>query len=204
MGCETNSCQNLTSGIDPSCGALKKQGGLNKRIWLAQLSQLDGYTVNADTLDIESISLCSTSPITTLKKFIGRKLKNSKTHEVQVGENINTILQSLNLVLYHNTSLENKAIEDLINAEDVFAIVETNAGQIEVYGIDTQGSASSEDPIGGLNCSAGTGGTGILLNDSTATTITLSGEHRIIGRVFNISEGATLAQNIAYLDALSA
>lgn len=203
MGCETNSCQNLTAGLDPSCAALKKLAGVTKRFWAGQLSQLDGYTVNADTLDIESISLCSTSPATTLKKFIGRKLKNSKTHELQPGENINVWLQSFIAVLYHNTSLENKAIEDLSNAEDVFLFYETNAGQIEVIGIDTQGSASSDSPIGGLNASAGTGGTGILLNDSTATTLTLSDQHRIIARVFNIDEDATLAENIAYLDAIS-
>lgn len=202
MAC-ADSCANLTGGLDPSCEALKKVGGLTKRVWLAQLSTLDSYTINGITLDIESLTMCSTSPVSTLKKFIGRKLKNSATTEVQVGENINTILQSVILVLYHNTSLEKKNIEDLINAEDVFAIVETNAGQIEIYGIDTRGSASSSDPIGGLNCSAGTGSSGVLLNDSTAFTITLSGQHRVIARLFNISTSATLAENIAYLDGIS-
>lgn len=203
MACDS-SCANLTGGLDPSCDALKRVGGLTKRVWLGQLSQLDSYTVNGTTLDIESLSLCLNGSIPyTLYKFIGRKLKNSKTEEVVVGENINTINQILNLVLYHNTSLEKKKIEDLINAEDVFAIVETNSGILEVYGIDTRGSQSSDDPIGGLNCSAGTGGTGVLLNDSTAFTITLSGEHRVISRNFNITESATLTQNIAYLDNIS-
>lgn len=202
MSCDS-SCANLTAGLDPSCDALKKVGGVTKRIWVGQLSVLDGYTVNANTLDIESITLCSDSPTNTLKKFIGRKLKNSKTHEVEVGENINVINQAINMVLYHNTSLEMKAIEDLINAEDCFCLYETNAGQIEVIGIDTRASNSSNDPIGGLNCSAGTGGTGVLLNDSTATTITLSGQHRVIARVFNIATDATLQENIDYLDAIS-
>lgn len=202
MACDS-SCANLTTGLDPSCDALKKVGGLTKRIWATQLSVIDSYTVNASTLDIESITLCSASPTNTLKKFIGRKLKNNKAHEAEIGENINVINQQVNLVLYHNTSLEMKAIEDLMNAEDVVVFAETNAGTIEVYGIDTRGSASSDDPIGGLNCSALTGGTGTILNDSTATTVTLSGQHRVIARLFNISTSATLAQNIAYLDALS-
>ena len=197
-------CTNLVNGLDPACNALKKLGGLNKRVWVGQLSQLDSYTVNGSTLDIETLVMGSdASGVFTLKKFIGRKLKNSATTEVEVGENINVINQSVILQLYHFTSEEKKAIEDLINGEDLFAVVENNAGQVEVYGIDTQGSASSEDPIGGLNCSAGTGGTGALLNDTTAFTITLSGQHRVLCRIFNTSASATLADNITYLDGIS-
>lgn len=202
MAC-TDSCANLTGGLDPSCTALKKLGGVTKRIWATQLSAIDSYTVNATTLDVETVTLCSTSPATTLKKFIGRKLKNSANVEVQVGENINTINQNVVLVLYHETSLEKKRIEDLINAEDVVVFIETNHGQIEVYGLDTRGSQSSSDPIGGLTCSAGTGSTGIQLNDSTAFTITLSGPHRVISRIFRTADDSTLATDIAYLDAIS-
>lgn len=203
MASDTQGCNNLTTGLDPSCEALKKIGGVAKRVWAGQLSQLDGYTVNADTLDIQTIELVSASPANTLKKFIGKKLKNSATAELVVGDNINVFNQSVILVLFYKTSLETAAIEALAIAEDVFIIIETMAGDIEVYGIDTNGLASSSDPLGGLNGSAGTGGTGVALNDSTAYTLTLSGQHRIIKRNFNISPTATLAQNIAYLDAIS-
>lgn len=197
-------CKNLTKGLDPVCGAIQKFGGLNKRVWIGQLSQLDSYTVNTNTLDIQSFSMALNGSISyTLKKFIGKKFKNNKTEEVQVGENVNTILQSVNLVLYHLTSKDKQAIEELINAEDVFVFAQNNADQIEVYGIDTE-STGSDDPIGGLNCSAGSGGTGTVLNDPTAFTITLSGEHRILSRIFNTQVGATLQQNINYLDARSA
>lgn len=197
-------CSNLTLGLDPSCEALKKLGGVAKRVWISQLSQLDGYTVNATTLDIESLSLATSSPEGyKLKKFIGKKLKHSATSPVEVGENINVFNQTVNLVLYYKTSLELSAIEGLVNAEDVFVLIENMDGDIEVYGIDTAGTGNSSDPLGGLNCSAGDGGTGVALNDSTAYTVTLSGQHRTIKRLFNISTTATLAQNIAYLDAIS-
>lgn len=196
-------CNNLTRGLDPSCDALKKLGGLAKRIWVGQLSQLEGYTVNATTLDIETLTM-EDSPASTLKKFIGKKLKHSATTPVEVGENINVFNQTVNLVLFHYTSQEKAAIEELVNIEDAFVLVETFAGQIEVYGIDTNGSESSEDPLGGLNCTAGDGGTGVALNDPTQFTVTLSGQHRIMSRIFNTTPTATLAQNIAYLDAISA
>lgn len=197
-------CNNLTKGLDPTCEALKKLGGLAKRVWIGQLSQLDGYTVNESTLDIAALDMALSGSVPyTLKKFIGKKLKNNANSELVVGENINVFNQSVILILYHKTSLETAAIEELAVAEDVFVIVETQAGDIEVYGIDTNGLASSDDPLGGLNGSAGTGGTGTALNDSTGYTLTLSGQHRIIKRNFNVSPTATLAQNIAYLDAIS-
>lgn len=197
-------CNNLTLGLDPSCDALKKLGGLAKRVWVGQLSQLDSFTVNENTLDIETLIMAFNGSVRFgLKKFVGKKLKHNVTTPVEVGENINVFNQTVALVLYHFTSLEKSAIEGLVNGEDLFVLVETFAGQIEVYGIDTTGSESSEDPIGGLNASAGEGGTGTALNDPTAYTVTLSGQHRVMSRIFNISSTATLAQNIAYLDARS-
>lgn len=201
-------CNNLTRGLDPTCDALKKLGGLAKRVWVGQLSQLDGFEVETTTLDLKALTMntdTSVSPAVpfTLKKFIGKKLKHSATTPVEVGENINVFNQTVNLVLFHYTSLEKAAIEELVNVEDAFVLVETFAGQIEVYGIDTEGSESSEDPLGGLNCTAGEGGTGVALNDPTQFTITLSGQHRIMSRIFNISTSATLAENIEYLDNIS-
>lgn len=198
------SCKNLANGIDPSCEALKKLGGVAKRVWVGQISQLDAYGVDSNTLDINSLTMALTGSIpNTLKKFIGKKLKNSATHDLEVGENRNIFNQAVNLVLFYKTSRELYNIEKLANAEDVFVILENNDGDLEVYGIDTNENESSNDPLGGLNASAGTGGTGILLNDTTAYTLTLSGQHRIMKRIFNRTTTSTLAQNIAYLDSIS-
>lgn len=198
------SCNNLTRGLNPGCEALKKVGGVVKRIWAGQNSMLAGYTINETTLDFETISMALNGSVSyTLKKFIGRNYKHSGTYPLVVGENINVFNQSIILVLQHFSSLEKAAIEELANAEDVFIAIETFARQIEIYGIDVGENEDSEAPTGGLNGSAGDGGTGIALQDPTGYTLTLSGQHRNMPRIFNVSPTATLAQNIAYLDAIS-
>lgn len=198
---QTVTCLDLGLGLNPGCDALKKVGGIEPGVYVGQLSELDSYTINSTTLDIESLTLI-TSPAGSLRWFKGKKFKNFATQEVTVGENIRTFNQGFNLVLYHFSSVEKKAIEDLVGADDIFVMAPTNAGQIEVYGIDTLG-VSTNDPIGGLNCSAGSGGSGTLLNDPNSFLVTLTGEHRIISRIFNISAAATIAQNRAYLDLIT-
>jgi hypothetical protein len=94
------------------------------------------------------------------------------------------------LVLYHYTPADREAIENLVNADDLFALFETEAGQIELFGI-TQG----------LNASAGTGATGVLLQDNTAFSLTLSGEQLSMPKLF--LNGGTLADSITYLDGIS-
>jgi hypothetical protein len=199
-----SNCNNLVRSLDPTCDALNKIAGVNKRIFIGQLSQLDSYSVDINTLDITAIAMNLNGSIAyTLQKFIGKKLKNSASSELEVGDNISVFNQKVTLVLYHFTSKDKQAIENLVASEDLFAFVETNANQIEVYGIDTVGSLSSSDPIGGLNASEGSGGTGTALNDDTAFTLTLSGQHRVISRIFQRPSGATHAANLAYLEALT-
>lgn len=192
-GCPGEECVQLLDSLDPSCLALKKVGGLNKRVWAGQLSQLTSYSQDSTTKDITSLTMGACASIAyLLKKFVGKKYKHNGTYELVAGENVNTITQSIILVLYHFTSRDKEKIEQLINAEDLFFAIENNAGQIEFWGIEH-----------GLNASAGSGGTGTLLNDPTAFTITLSGEQSGLSRIFNVGPTATLAQNIAYLDSIS-
>lgn len=204
MADESECTGNLTNGLDPSCFALKKLGGVAPTVYAGKLSQLDGYEVNEDTLDIKSLAMKANGSVDyKLKKFKGKKLKHSATSPLEVGENINVFNQNTLLRLYYSTSLEMAAIEDLANVDDLFLILQNMNGELEVYGIDTRGSQSSEDPLGGLSASAGEGGTGILLNDDTSYLLTLSGQHRVLKRLFSISTTATLAQNIAYLEAIA-
>jgi hypothetical protein len=188
-------CVQILQGIDPSCDALNKVGGINKRVWVGQLSMLDNpkYTEDADgyiaTIEMATIS----SVVQELVTFSGKKFKNSTANEVVVGENVNTINQQVTLALYYTTPTEREAIEDLINADDVFVCVEGNYGRIEIYGIDL-----------GLNCSAGSGGLGALLNDNTAFIVTLSDEQLTLPKQFRSATNSTLAADIAYLDGISA
>jgi hypothetical protein len=180
-------CVDIISGINPSCSALSKVGGANKRVWIGQLTQLTSYGTDVDGY-INAVTLAAYE---TLYKFIGKKDKNSGAFEGTIGENVNTVNQSVTLELFHSLPEEREAIEALYNAEDVFVFVETNFGQIEVFGIDL-----------GLMASALSGGTGVLLNDKTSTTITLSGEQMTLPKLF--LTGGTLAASKTYLDNISA
>ena len=182
-------CVEILQGINPDCTALNKVGGINKRVWVGQLSQLSGYTVDGSGY-INTVTLATISSVLqTLKTFTGKKFKHSATVEGVVGENVNTFNQILALSLYYSTPAERLAIENLFNADDVFVFVEGNYGTIEVYGIDL-----------GLNGSALTGGLGTLLNDNTAIIVTLSGEQMTLPKQFKTG---TLAQDIAYLNGIS-
>lgn len=186
-------CAGLIQGQVADCAALDKVGGVKPRVWVGQLSQLDEVTPYTEDGDgyIDAINFASASPAYGLHKFVSKKEKHNGNTELVVGENVNTFNQQANLVLYHSTPEHREAIEQLINAEDVFVIFQTQAGQLEVYGI-TQG----------LNASAGNGGTGVVLNDSTAFSLTLAGEQLGLPKLF--LTGGSLAASITYLDSISA
>ena len=186
-------CNDLVKGLDPTCDALNKVGGVNKRVWIGQLSQITGYSKDGGTDDISGISMAVNGSIPfTLKKFISKRDKIAVTFPLSVGENINTFNHTLAIPLYYSTTQELNAIKNLCNADDLFVVFQDNNDELMVAGIEL-----------GLNASAGEGGTGILLNDATSYMVTLSGEQKSTPKYFNISSVATLAQNIAYLDAIS-
>ena len=184
-------CIDLLNGINASCDALNKVGGVNKRVWIGQLSQITGYTLDGDGY-VETITMDADASNNdyTLKKFTGKKNKNSGTYELTAGENVNTFNTSFNLEVFHFTPDDRENLEALINADDVFVIAQTDAGQIEVFGIEQ-----------GLNASAGSGGTGVSLQDKTSFTLTLSGEQMNLPKLF--LNGGSLATSITYLDGIS-
>lgn len=181
-------CANDLISLDPSCNALKKKGGLKKKIWLV------GYDKATLTVDgngnVDTITLAVASPANVLNTYTGKKLKHHATLTGEIGENTTTIKQDLNLVLYYYDQNERAAIDTLFQSEEVLAFVQTEAGQIECFGYET-----------GLTPSALTGGSGTALNDSTAVTITLSGSQDTLPKVCKF--GMDLAADIAYLDALT-
>lgn len=186
-------CNDLIIGMNPVCAAINKAGGISKRIWIGQKTQISGYTEDSVTKDIKAITMETDSGILgTLKKFIGKKFSSNATFPLVVGANFNTFNHTIAMMLYYSTSSELEALQQLANADDVVAIVEGNDGKILVFGIDL-----------GLNASAGEGGTGTALQDNTGYLLTLSGEQVNTPRYFNTVTGATLATNIAYLDSIS-
>jgi hypothetical protein len=190
---------NILDGLDPSCQALKKQGGLKSRVWIGNYDDIvttkdgDGY--------VDAVVMTG-SPVPQLYKFIGKDFKNNYALAGAIGENLNTINPTLNLLLYYFTPAERAAIEGLYNAEKLVVFVQGVGGEgksvIEIFGL-----------LNGLKASALAGGSGTNLNDSTAITVSLAGEETELPKVlksgsFGPNESGYVQQNVDYLDALAA
>lgn len=181
-------CANDLVNLDPSCAALKKKGGLKKKVWLVSYDKVT-FTVDVDG-NIDTLTLATASPANVLNTYTGKRLKHNAALTGEVGENANTIKQDLNLVLYYYSQAERDSVDTLFQSEELVAFVQTEGGQIECWGYDT-----------GLAPSALTGGSGTALNDTTAVTVTLSGSQDTLPKACKF--GANLAADIAYLDALT-
>lgn len=193
-----STCASLNADFAPSCAALKRVGGVGSFIYVANLADIDSYTVDGTSKDIETITMVATK---TLWKIEGKKGKNSTSVELNVGEALNTWMQKLNIVLYSNTSLLNQTIETLANAEDLVFFVPDPGGYITVWGLDINAGAVG-DPWGGLNAEAGIEESGTEINGRRPMAMTFSGELRNKERYFNIDTTPTYTSNIAYLEGL--
>lgn len=185
----------ITAGLDPECEALDKIGGVNKTIYFGNLDDLT-FAVNGAGY-ISSVSLTA-SPAAYLYKFIGKTKKHNSTVELQVGENTNTWKQAIIAKLYYYFPDERAAIDALVKADDLVAFIQTESGLFEVYGWSK-----------GVRAEAATGANGILIQDDTSLTVTISGEEIELPKVLQLGaavpgEAAYLTQNIDALDALTA
>jgi hypothetical protein len=195
MPTTSEGCATDLAELNASCEAVRKSGGVKKRVWIGRLADINATISNGY---VTAITLNSASPQNYLYKFIGRALKHSGTIEGVVGENFNSLTQNVLLQLYYFFPDEKAAIEKLWNAEDVVCFLELEAkdqngqGQIEVWGLDV-----------GLKGSALTGGTGILKQDSTALTVTLSGDQDTLPKTFRAGGSPTLQDSIDYLNNLT-
>lgn len=185
-------CSELIDDLDPSCAALNKAGGADKRAYITSKAQFT-YTIDGNGY-VNSITMLNNGSIPfKLKKFIGQPDKNSATWPLTAGDNVNTWNHTWIEPLYYSNPSELLAIEKAAKLKQAVVFFQGLDDKIMVLGLDK-----------GMKATAGEGGTGILLNDSTAWTITLSGEQRTMPKYFSINgETATLDENLAYLDALS-
>lgn len=189
-------CSSLTANLAPSCNAIKKPGGLDKRAWLGKLSDVTAFTAGTGN-QITAITFASMTGFITMT---GKMEKNSATMALNAGENYNLRTHSFNFVAYYLTPADLAAIDALIDQEQVFVCVETNAGTIEVYGVNL---GDNYDNFG-LNVTALDGGSGVAKLDASQLALTFSGDHENLQLVFNDTAAMTpgLAADIAYLDAL--
>lgn len=187
-------CVDLLRGIDPDCGALRKAGGLNKRIYVGLLSDLSAVTFGTGNL-VTGLTFTATKG---LKKFIGKREKHNSVMALEIGENFNLRNHGVNLVAYYNTALELEALDSLVDVEGAFMIVETNSGELEVWGMNKGSNFANF----GLKASALDGGSGTAIVDSNIYTLAMNGNHENLQLYFADVEAENLAENIAILDAL--
>ncbi len=186
------SCVSLARSVRPGCNAKKKPGGADKRVFFGLLE------------DIASISFGTYNSIETLTFNDGaglieydlKKDKNSATMALEVGENANLRNHVVNVVVNWDTAEELAALEDLLDAEGIFAIVEQNGGNLEAYGVNKGANYNNF----GLKASSLDGSTGVVLNDPTAFNVAVSGQHTNLQLLYKPSQ--TLTANLAELEAL--
>jgi hypothetical protein len=184
MACAANE---LISFLN-TCEGDQQVGGVNKRIWALEKDKLT-LTTNVGG-EVDTVTITTTSPVTLLKTFTGKQYTHNGTEALEVNTNVNTFKQDFNLVLNAYSQLQITSIESLCNSAESVYFIETNSGLIKCWGFDF-----------GLKASASQDSTGTALADSTATTVTVSGSQKTKAKVCNF--GATLADNITYLDALA-
>lgn len=194
-------CNELTRGINPNCEATRKAGGLNKRLYIGLLSDLDAITFGTGNL-VTGFTFAATKGFI---KVIGKREKHNSTMALEVGDNFSLRNHGINAVIYYNTPLELEALDALIDVEGAFVVAETNSGELEVWGVNKGSNFANF----GLKASAVEGGSGTAITDSNIYTLSLAGNHENLQLYFGALESEapfdplTLAENITLLDSLS-
>lgn len=175
----------ITAGIGIDCSNLRRAGGLNKRLWLGNNSDLRvpiSATANVITT-LEFLTYAS------LYKFEGAKYAHSAQWTLQknTDSGVAQFLHSVTMRIYNTSYQDDQILQDLAVAE-VFAVVQTNNNEFLIYGGPN-----------GLSASEGTGPTGKVAGDDTSTTITLTGNEISLPKRFDAGNvNATLALLEAY------
>lgn len=187
-------CAPLTGAINlaPDCAALKKKGGISKRIYVGSVGDVAAYTVDATTKELKTLVMKTGKKLITAS---GRKYKNNVTTGNTQTENGPLYPHSVVFAAYYSTQLEKETIEALASADDLFVIVELNSGKLEAYGLAAQNGQLGE----GLTMTS-TGGSGTNAEDAANLVLTFAGNEDKLP-IF-AAFGATLADDITYLDAL--
>lgn len=186
------SCITLSKGIQASCVAIKKPGGVDKRVWLGLLDDLASITLGTGNI-LDAMTFKAGKGLT---QWTGRREKNGATSEIEIGENVTIRRQLVALSVYWETAAELTTLDQLLDAEGLFAIIETNAANLEVYGVNNSNQYNFTNF--GLKATKNSGNTGKVINDATAFALELSGGLTNLQLLFRPT--SDLASNILYLN----
>lgn len=123
----------ITGGLSVDCDALRRVGGVNKRAFVGNLSDVESYTTDVDGC-ITAITFAAT---TGLYELESRKASHSGGITAQVsGEGGNKFYtHDVQLKLFSSTCAEDKIIEELLVA-NLIIILETNNKEFLLFGQD--------------------------------------------------------------------
>ena len=186
-----NDCIDILRSIGATCSSLNQIGGVDKRVWVTQLNQIESYTFDSNGY-VNSLVTKENGTSNyryELAQIIGKKNTHSGNYEGVVGENVSFVKQNAVLKIYTDSPSDRDKVVDLFDAQELVIFFENSNGKIEVYGLDK-----------GLEGSALVGGTGTEMQDDTAVTITLTGDQTKMPDFFLV--GGSLATSIEYLDSI--
>lgn len=176
------------------------KGGVKGKAWVTQLSLLDPTTpfteeasAEQDGVVIRALNFAQSGSGYALQTFETKAERNSFGTEVEIGTNFNARNNNAVLGLYAFTQGELDAIDTLLDVDDTVVIMQDNNGRLVVIG--------SEE---GAKLSAATTTSGVLKQDDNVISVTLTANESKLPRIFKSAEGATLAQDIAYLNSITA
>ncbi|WP_026465069.1 hypothetical protein [Adhaeribacter aquaticus] len=187
-------CSPLTGAIDfaPSCNALKKKGGISKRIYYGSVDDVAAYTVDATTKELKTLVMKTGK---RLYSATGKKYTNNTTLGNTQNTNGPLFQHQVVFGFYYDTQLEKEGYEALAGTDDIFTIVELNSGKMEAYGLVGANGGKAE----GMTVTSA-GGSGTAAADASNLVLTFVGEEDKLP-VF-CAFGVDLAADIAYLDGL--
>ncbi len=176
----------ITAGFTITCDALKRVGGLNKRLWLFNLSDLATPIVGTTDGYVTNIPLTT---YRTLYKVEGTKYAHSFEINEQRSDEGNVQWEhKLMLKVLNTTPTEDAILEDLTVSE-VGAVVQTGNNEFLIIG-GANGLISTESKLQ----------SGQKSGDSSSSSITLTGnEQSIYKRLLRTDVNTTLA----YLNAMA-
>jgi hypothetical protein len=184
-------CIPTLRSIGLSCEAKNAIAGVNKRLWLTTLSRIAGTTKDSDGyVNTLTMGQDSSSADYKLITITGRANTHNGAFEGVFGDNVNLIKHNATVKLFADTPEKRDLVKNLLNEDDVVVIYETEAGKVEIYGLET-----------GLEMSALTGGTGTQKQDDFGITATFSGDQSALPDMMLV--GGSLSATITYLDAIT-
>lgn len=176
----------VTSGITITCDALKRAGGIAKKVWVGNITDL---RVPIDETLSSYITSIEFTTYASLRAFEGAKFSHEASSTLQVSEGNVSYQHQVILRLINDDPTDDGVLEDLATS-DVFVIVQTNNNEFKIYGAGS-----------GLSASAETDNTGRQVTDASLSIITLTGVSRFKPKRFLRTDVAT---TLTYLNAMVA